>query len=263
MRKIGVFNRTERSIRRGLERAGDVIDRKIGRAHDERPSVHTLITDMERLIDAHARELRQSNSDISGYRLKLKLKLPFETKLSTEDVESLSHRLLAASIERMFDNGYEIALPIIEKVNDVFAKRIYVDPVFEIASAGSQQPSPDGRQYPTSGQSNLVQRVQMIAAVEMPHGSFEARFEFAIGGKRLTCGRTADNDLRIEHVSVSKVHASLRVDGNDNLIVADMASTNGTFVNGRRLARGEKCIIKENSIVYFGGITVRFRREGK
>jgi len=47
------------------------------------------------------------------------------------------------------------------------------------------------------------------------------------------------NALVIDDPSISKTHASLTVDVDGNITVADTASTNGTFVNDKRIAYGK------------------------
>jgi pSer/pThr/pTyr-binding forkhead associated (FHA) protein len=46
------------------------------------------------------------------------------------------------------------------------------------------------------------------------------------------------------------------------LLVADTGSTNGTYINGRRLAYGEARQIAEGDVVGFGDVEVRFRKTG-
>ncbi len=59
------------------------------------------------------------------------------------------------------------------------------------------------------------------------------RISLASSG-RLTIGRTADNDLAIDHPLISRRHA--RVERADaRWIVTDLGSTNGTYLNGARL----------------------------
>ena len=53
---------------------------------------------------------------------------------------------------------------------------------------------------------------------------------------RFQVGRLPDRNLVLNAPSVSKVHAELVIAG-DVLIVRDLGSTNGTFVNGRRVVR--------------------------
>src|SRR5882672_6797833 len=54
-------------------------------------------------------------------------------------------------------------------------------------------------------------------------------------GSGLTVGRSAECGLRLTEGSPSRQHARLIVEG-DQLWVEDLGSTNGTFVNGERIA---------------------------
>jgi pSer/pThr/pTyr-binding forkhead associated (FHA) protein len=44
------------------------------------------------------------------------------------------------------------------------------------------------------------------------------------------------------------------------LLVADTGSTNGTYINGRRISYGEARQIVEGDVVGFGDVEVRFRK---
>jgi len=59
---------------------------------------------------------------------------------------------------------------------------------------------------------------------------------------------------------VSKVHSALVVNQQGTLLVADTGSTNGTFINGHRIAYGESRPIEAGDVVSFGDIEVRFRK---
>jgi len=60
--------------------------------------------------------------------------------------------------------------------------------------------------------------------------------EYSISPGRTTIGRRADNDIVISDLSASRLHAEILFDPEeDNLIVRDLGSTNGTFVNRERL----------------------------
>lgn len=51
----------------------------------------------------------------------------------------------------------------------------------------------------------------------------------------LTLGRDKSNDVVLPGSDVSKFHASLRLDAEQNILIEDLDSTNGTFVNGRKI----------------------------
>ena len=52
-----------------------------------------------------------------------------------------------------------------------------------------------------------------------------------------TIGRAPRADFIVDAPLVSRLHCRLRMDGNDCLDVEDLGSTNGTFVNGRKVRR--------------------------
>jgi pSer/pThr/pTyr-binding forkhead associated (FHA) protein len=58
------------------------------------------------------------------------------------------------------------------------------------------------------------------------------------GRDTLTFGRDVTNDIVIAHSSVSRFHARIERQGHA-LIMTDLASTNGTFVNGQRLTSSQ------------------------
>jgi pSer/pThr/pTyr-binding forkhead associated (FHA) protein len=78
--------------------------------------------------------------------------------------------------------------------------------------------------------------------------------------RRINVGRGTDNNLYLNHTSVSKVHAAVRMDNLGTLLVADTGSTNGTHINGVRIPYGEARPIAAGDVVAFGEVEVRFRR---
>jgi len=72
---------------------------------------------------------------------------------------------------------------------------------------------------------------------------------FELRGEYFTIGREAGNTIRLDHTSVSKQHALLKVSGEDYLLL-DLHSTNGIVVNGRRgvvhhLINGDRIVLGE------------------
>jgi S1-C subfamily serine protease len=71
---------------------------------------------------------------------------------------------------------------------------------------------------------------------------------------RLTIGRNLDNDLVLNDDSISLHHAKLRVSAGRNWL-HDLQSSNGTYVNGRRISESE---IHVGDFVNFGTVTTTF-----
>ncbi|MDI9581660.1 MAG: DUF3662 and FHA domain-containing protein [Thermobispora sp.] len=70
-------------------------------------------------------------------------------------------------------------------------------------------------------------------------------------------GRGTDCDLRLVDPGVSRHHAELRIEG-DKVVLVDLGSTNGTFVNGQPVRRIE---MQDGTRVTLGRTTLVFRRD--
>lgn len=64
----------------------------------------------------------------------------------------------------------------------------------------------------------------------------------------VTIGRIASNDIQIDNVAVSAHHARIVRDGGQ-YVVEDLNSTNGTFVNEKKITRS---VLKENDVITIG-----------
>lgn len=83
------------------------------------------------------------------------------------------------------------------------------------------------------------------------------RFEVGEGG---VIGRDAEAArFHLDHPHVSRLHASLAVDGR-RVVLADLGSANGTFVNGRRLSRPTE--LRPGDRVEIGPYSLRFDGTG-
>lgn len=89
--------------------------------------------------------------------------------------------------------------------------------------------------------------------IQAPGGQ---RHDFPLVRPVTTIGRRADCDLVLDYDHVSRLHARVERTG-DGYVVVDCQSTNGTFVNGRRigdmqlLASGDRIAIGDISITFF------------
>ncbi|MGW3042559.1 FHA domain-containing protein [Kitasatospora sp. NPDC001159] len=74
------------------------------------------------------------------------------------------------------------------------------------------------------------------------------------GAGQLTIGRIPGSGLRLHDASVSRHHAELRHE-NGGWVLYDLGSTNGTHVNGRRIAGGVP--VRPGDQVRFGNLEFR------
>jgi FHA domain-containing protein len=253
----------ERIMRRVLEGVGDVVDRKLGRTPDSEGGITTdnLIRRMNALIDERVRNDKRRGR-IAPHHLKLKIEWGKHSETAPEVTQRLAQEVLAAAIDHINDSRYRtLAAVSIETEVDIFTKGIAVDPTFGDFETQLQQEDLDRK----TGKGELKAPkesagVAMNVRISLPDGSRDIPLTFVPGGRRINVGRATDNELHLNHSSVSKIHASLRMDQLGNLLVADTGSTNGTQINGQRIAYGEAHPINEGDLVSFGDVEVRFRK---
>jgi general secretion pathway protein A len=80
---------------------------------------------------------------------------------------------------------------------------------------------------------------------------------------RIIVGRTADNDVQVDSRFVSRHHCQI-ITGADGSVIEDLNSTNGIFVQGRRVRRhhlndGDIVVIGKHEIMYVDGRLARAR----
>ena len=76
--------------------------------------------------------------------------------------------------------------------------------------------------------------------------------------EKTTVGRLDDNTFQIAEQSVSSHHCEILLKGND-VIVRDLDSTNGTYINGEKIS--EK-VLKPGQILRLGNIEARLEGDG-
>jgi EAL domain-containing protein (putative c-di-GMP-specific phosphodiesterase class I) len=77
---------------------------------------------------------------------------------------------------------------------------------------------------------------------------------FRVDASRFTVGRRTDASLCIPSQTVSREHAELTV-VEDGLLLRDLGSTNGTYVNGTRAA--QPCTVHHGDLLQFGQVVFR------
>ncbi len=254
----------ERLMRRVLEGVGDVVDRKLGRTVDPRSGLTTdhLIQRMNRMIDERVRD-EPGRGRVAPHHLKLKMEWGTHSETPPEVTQRLEAEILAAAIDHINDSRYRTLAPVkIETEVDIFTTGLSVDPTFGEFEAELQRRDLEQKlgKTATGARKEATPDVMISARVTLPEGSREVELGFTQGGKRLNVGRGTDNDLYLNHTSVSKIHAALKMDAEGTLLVADTGSTNGTHINGQRIPYGEARPIAEGDLVAFGDVEVRFRR---
>jgi hypothetical protein len=256
----------ERLLRRVLESMGDVVDRKFGRTIEPKGGLTTsqLIERMKKLIDERVRDEGRKGR-IAPHFLKLKIEWGTHSEAPPEIIKELEHEVLAAAIDHINDHRYRTMAPMkVETEVDIFTTGISVDPTFGEFEEELRQADEAKRaaqlEVPHRSPFEKTPAVDLIARITLGDKIQEVRLALVPGGKRLSVGRVADNELVLNDGSVSKIHAALTMNVQGTLLVADTGSTNGTFINGRRISYGEARQIEDGDVVGFGDVEVRFRK---
>lgn len=259
----------ERFLRRLFEGMGAAVDRGLGREIDSKSGLTTgmLIERMKHLIDERSRD-EGPKGHIAPHLFKLKIEWGTHSEAEPEVIESLEHEVLAAAIDHINDHRYRTLAPVqVETEVDIFITGVAVDPTYGEFEEELKQADEERRRAQELGKPDIPKRdvkvhdVNITARATMPNGPREKVLTLKPGGRRLSVGRGRDNELQLDDRSVSKIHAALVMSREGTLMVADTGSTNGTFINGRRIGYGESRPIEEGDVVGFGNIEVRFRRE--
>src|SRR4051812_43132658 len=80
---------------------------------------------------------------------------------------------------------------------------------------------------------------------------------YELNVEKTTVGRVEDNAFQIAEPSVSSHHAEIILKGND-VVVKDLNSTNGTFINGEKVT---EAVLKPGQTLKLGQVELRL--EGK
>jgi FHA domain len=255
----------ERLLRRVLEGMGDVVDRKFGRTVEPKTGLTTskLIERMKRLIDERVRD--EGKGKVAPHNLVLKVEWGTHSEAPPEILDDLKTEIFAAAIDHINDHRYKTLAPLkVEAEVDIFTTGISVDPNFGEYEEALRREDEEKRAQKAGitipSAAPPMPDIEVIARINLRDGSKELPLVFKPGGRRLNVGRASDNELTLNDASVSKIHAALLMTSEGTILVADTGSTNGTYINGRRIAYGESRQIEEGDVLGFGDIEVRLRR---
>jgi len=84
--------------------------------------------------------------------------------------------------------------------------------------------------------------------------------EYALEGDRLLIGRDDDCDVKIDHGSVSRIHAEIRRLGDDHFEVIDKGSANGLRINGHDRQRA---VLDGRDVVELGDVVLKYIPKGQ
>ncbi len=253
-------------VRGILTKLGEMFDQFTGRNWKPSSSLATseLIEKLKKLLDAEARD-EGARGKFVPHNIKLLMQWDKFSTDSENAMKKLEDELLIAAIDHINDRRYHTFAPMkLEIKNDYFTEGVKLQASFGGFAENNERDVAVNVTVPDL--KNVILNPVAEEIVEPEKEIFVA--EFALNGaakkvkltfdekERKSVGRTKENDLAIDDASVSKIHAALVLNSDRQLMVADTGSTNGTFINGERIAYGRAFVIKDGDKLKFGTVEV-------
>jgi hypothetical protein len=248
-----------------LAKIGDTFDRLTGRGWKPSSSLATseLSERLKSLVDAEAREMPDKRKYVP-HNIALKMQWDKFSTDSEDALRKLEHELLTTLIDHINDRRYYTYAPISLIVKpDYFTNGVKLFASFDKTDEDEREVSldvtvpnlrielPESASVPASTPAGL----KAVARFEIAGRSFEKILDMD-AGKRFSIGRTKENDLALDDPSVSKMHAALMLNKAGELVISDTGSTNGTFIDGERIAYGKAIVFLPEQKLRFGTVNV-------
>lgn len=80
--------------------------------------------------------------------------------------------------------------------------------------------------------------------------------------ERISVGRARNNDVVLHDSSVSKLHAHFKISANNETLLVDAGSRNGTRVNDRKIASGDTADVGIGDSITFGRTSLKMVDSG-
>src|SRR5262249_25685101 len=267
--KDSPLRKAEESAKRVLERLGSAIDKKVlGRSGSEFGADYAgdLASRIEKVIESSLKAGGRDEHSIAPNHFKVRLTYEEASKLTPLQIESLSRDLKAATHEFIHNRRYLTKGPIeVEIVSDLFASSTIINAHFDQAGApGANVAEPSGGPARTGQSQNATaseqsgesgQSIQSLTLVAKDGRQY--RVDLTPGGAPAYVGRAAGNAVRLDDASVSRVHCSIALRGDGRIVISDLDSANGTFVNVQVVNTGEAQKLESGDAIQIGDVELK------
>ncbi len=253
-----------------LTKLGDIFDTFTGRRWKPSSSLATseLTERLKKLLDLEVKDLGAKGRFVP-HNLKLKMQWDKFSTDSETALNTLQNELLIAAIDHINDNRYQTYEPLnLEVKPDYFTEGVKLIASFDKIGKEEREvavnvtvPEIKVGDYAPEPAIEVEPLCEIFTAEFSVNGKQkQVKLEFAQGTRR-SVGRSKQNDLTIDDNSVSKIHAALVLNRQNQFQIADTGSTNGTFINDQRISYGKAITISDTDKVKFGTVEVQFTRE--
>jgi hypothetical protein len=255
-------NRVEYYLRRFFERLGGALDFALRRPLNPqaRTDLTALLPQVEQAIEA---KLRRTDGKIIAPNL-IELRYDYETygQMTQARVDFLQRELEASLYEYVVNHRYTTLGKIqVKLAYDVFTRKLTIKAEFPDEVKTENKALPAGKQAAEAAATdNTVQTAKSctltLRAVDRQLFS-DLRARLSDSNARIGVGRSHDNPLCLNDTTVSSFHAAFTLASNGALLLTDLGSSNGTFVNDVRLGEGDKTIVRDGDKLCFGEVELK------
>ena len=253
-----------------LTKFGDIFDSLTGRRWKPSSSLATseLTEKLKKLLDQEVKDLGGKGKFVP-HNLKLKMQWDKFSTDSEKALKTLQNELLIAAIDHINDNRYQTYEPLnLEVKHDYFTEGVKLIASFDKIGKEEREVAVNvtvpeikvGDYAPEPIIENEPSKEIFIAEFSLNGKPKQVQLEFSSGMRR-SVGRNKQNDLTIDDNSVSKIHAALVLNKENQFQIADTGSTNGTFINDQRISYGKAMTISDTDKIKFGTVEVSFTRQ--
>lgn len=251
-------------VRGVLTKVGDTFDRFTGRRWVPSSSLATseLIEQLKKLLDAEVRDV-PGKGMVVPHDIRLKMQWNKFSDDSEKGIAALRTELMTAAADHINNSLYYTFAPLSVEVNaDYFTEGVKLTVGFgsfdeeeEGVELDVRLPSSVAAGDTVSVKENTPGLDTLIVSYSLEGRPFRKAISVPANG-RISVGRTSENVLALEHSSISKLHATIVVQSDGTLALADTGSTNGTFVNGERISYGKSVPLTSADNIRFGSVDV-------
>ncbi|HZS45065.1 MAG TPA: FHA domain-containing protein [Blastocatellia bacterium] len=254
----------ETNLRKFFDRTGAAFDKLLhgGKGPAGKPSARELSNrlspSVQKAIDNGLREDHVSGlSTVAPHLISVLLDYNTFAQFEQPELKALKQELEQVAKEHILNRRYSTESAISLKVSydplvaSPMVRATFASPVVQtVAGASAIRPEASRSDLSPSGRLPL-----RLRSVNSRFSLDQTLNKLRLGGQPVTVGRGRDNDIVIDDRSVSKFHSTIALTQDGKLIVADVGSSNGTFVNNKAV-RGRE-VVDIGDVIGFGEVEVR------
>jgi len=254
------LEKAEAFLKRTLERLGSAVDKKVSHTDagpgGRRPGlssrkVSDLVSSLERAIESELKPDENGIRRLAPNRIKVLFTYEERARLTEPYLESLGQEFKATAYEFINNRRYMTSGPIqVEVGTDLFVESTTIKVSFEPES----QPSAS-RTATSTGSKSASETERAIRLFSADGHTFGVGLSAA--GPPAYIGRAAGSAVRIDDPSVSRLHASIALRASGEIVLSDLGSANGTWVNGHVVNSSEAHKLEDGDVVTVGDVRLK------